>query len=224
MDNNFSYSTFFIENWNTQFPNSDEAQRLYHILLALFSPLSNNKFGRLQLLEVGSGRGWLSNILNLYADVTGIEPEKEVSEYAQKMFPQIRFFNVGLNEFTKDNSDVKYDIIVCSEVIEHVPYKEQDMFIENLSTLLSDNGTLILTTPRQEIFNKWKKNRKEFQTIENWLTEKDIKTKLIKHGFLVKNHYSFSRFKPKQRYLIKKLSLMLKVNYGDVYQIILATK
>ncbi|MBS1688538.1 MAG: class I SAM-dependent methyltransferase [Bacteroidetes bacterium] len=224
MDNNFSYSAFFIENWNTQFPNSDEAQRLYHILMALFRPLSENKLTKPKLLEVGSGRGWLSNILNLYTDVTGIEPEKEVSEYSQKMFPQIRFFNAGLNEFTKDNPNTKYDIIVCSEVIEHVPYSEQDVFVKNLSTLLSNNGTLILTTPRQEIFNKWKKNRNEFQTIENWLTEKEVESKLLEHGFSIKNHYSFSRFKPKQRYFIKKLSLLLKVNYGDVYQIILATK
>ncbi len=222
MENKFSYSTFFKDNWNTKFPNGDEAQRMYHIFRLLFLPLS--KFThKPDLLEVGSGRGWLSNILNLYTNVTGIEPETDICQLAQQTLPDIKFLNYGLTEFYNSHK-AQFDIIVCSEVIEHVPYPNQDEFINQLYALLKPGGVLVITTPRQEVFTKWSRNRTVFQTIENWITEGALNQKLRENNFTVLQHYSFSPLKPKIGFYAKKLRKFFSVREPNVYQIALATK
>jgi 2-polyprenyl-3-methyl-5-hydroxy-6-metoxy-1,4-benzoquinol methylase len=59
-------------------------------------------------------------------------------------------YNYGTMDFTGDiwNIDVRsetFDVVLCSEVLEHVPYPIET--IKELSRILKPGGTLILTAP-----------------------------------------------------------------------------
>src|ERR1700753_1163011 len=84
------YKNLFIENkkWNTASPNYDENLRWTTIEKFLFfiegykyaNALTDKKY---KILDVGCGRGWLSNLLTAYGNVIGIEPVKSVVEYGK---------------------------------------------------------------------------------------------------------------------------------------------
>ena len=98
----------------------------------------------LNILEVGCGNGYLSYSMNKMGhDVTGIDLSANAIANAKKNYGNY-FVNSSVEEFGK-NKNVKYDLIVSTEVIEHV--KNPVLFFKDLYNLLSKNGTLILTTP-----------------------------------------------------------------------------
>ncbi|MEO6903114.1 MAG: class I SAM-dependent methyltransferase [Bacteroidia bacterium] len=130
----------------------------------------------LTILDYGCGTGWLSNLLSKYARVTGIDISERAIQSATKKYNHIRFlsFDASSKELPELQGE-KFDIIVSSEVIEHV--QDQKNYINNIMQLLKPNGFLVLTTPNGE----WKKqyfykDRSEWgQPFEFWLTSKEIK-------------------------------------------------
>lgn len=73
------------------------------------------------ILEVGSGEGYISNLLNEHMNpkrILATEYEKEAIEKSKKLHPHINvqqedIYNLGF----KDNS---FDLVVCCEVLEHL--------------------------------------------------------------------------------------------------------
>ena len=53
--------------------------------------------------------------------------------------------------------DEFFEVVVCSEVLEHVNDKEQTL--DNIQRVLKKDGTLVLTTPRSARGQAWKKTR-----------------------------------------------------------------
>ena len=111
---------------------------------------------KLKCLDIGCGGGLLSErIARLGASVTGIDITKSSIEIAK-----IHAFNSGLNinyintdvsSFIKNNSSKKFDLIVASEVIEHLD--NRSLFFEEVSKLLKNRGILILTTINKTAFS-----------------------------------------------------------------------
>ncbi len=74
------------------------------------------------ILEVGCGIGFL--IANAPFDTkpecrTGIDISSKNIEYAKKNFPLINFYAIDFEEFFRNNNK-KYDLIILSDIIEHV--------------------------------------------------------------------------------------------------------
>jgi 2-polyprenyl-3-methyl-5-hydroxy-6-metoxy-1,4-benzoquinol methylase len=62
------------------------------------------------------------------------------------------------------------EIVICSEVIEHVI--QQNEFVNALAKITTSKGTLILTTPNGRYYEPYVgyyQNKLEFQPVENWL-------------------------------------------------------
>ena len=107
------------------------------------------RLDKLSCLDIGCGGGLLSErIARLGASVTGIDVTKNSIEIAK-----IHAFNSGLNinyintdvsSFIRENSSKKYDLIIASEVVEHLD--NRSLFFEEVSKLLKNKGILILTT------------------------------------------------------------------------------
>lgn len=78
------YKIFFTENkkWNKASPNYDEnlrwsiIEKFLYFIEGYYAALSNNS--KNNILDVGCGRGWLTNILSAHGNVIGIEPVKAV--------------------------------------------------------------------------------------------------------------------------------------------------
>lgn len=110
------------------------------ILTKVIRDLKNN--GAKSLLDVGCGIGEYVRLLKISElDFDGVDSSEEM----------IRIANInGHNAFLIDvlkESDKKYDIILISHVIEHIPYKELIEFMHLYINKLNQNGRIILLSP-----------------------------------------------------------------------------
>ena len=104
---------------------------------------------KLECLDIGCGGGLLSErIARLGASVTGIDVTENSIEIA-KMHAlnsglNINYINTDVSLFIKNNSSKKFDLVIASEVVEHLD--NRSLFFEEVSKLLKNKGILILTT------------------------------------------------------------------------------
>uniref|UniRef100_A0A1B6DMM7 Ubiquinone biosynthesis O-methyltransferase, mitochondrial n=1 Tax=Clastoptera arizonana TaxID=38151 RepID=A0A1B6DMM7_9HEMI len=106
-----------------------------------------------QILDVGCGGGILSEALaRLGASVTGIDPSEELINLATlhiDMGPKFRTKPPTYIATTVENHVKKfahsYDVVVASEVIEHVSNKKS--FVKSCVKALKPGGSIFFTTP-----------------------------------------------------------------------------
>ncbi|MCS6329547.1 MAG: glycosyltransferase [Nitrospira sp.] len=189
MDQNAFYVNLFVNQpaWSTPEPNPDEAARWSKIasfLEYILRHTHRDAPGRtLRILDVGCGRGWLTNLATAYGTCEGIEPVAGVVEHARRMFPHIRFEAATPDSVLKRPDFTPYDVVLCSEVIEHVPHPQKPEFVNQLASLLTPDGYLILTTPRGDVWEEWRRIAPPNQPVEDWVTEAQLADLLAKSGF-----------------------------------------
>ena len=177
------YFRFFVRDkyWNTSEPNYDESTRLVEILDLLSKHLPIKK--GISILDVGCGRGWLGAKLLSFGKVTGIEPVATVVRYARKLYPEITFLRFGASEYLRNYPEAKFDLLVCSEVIEHVDDKEA--FVNVLLELMRPGGSLVISTPRGELREHWESiHGTPPQPREEWISTENLLKLLQESGFL----------------------------------------
>jgi SAM-dependent methyltransferase len=99
------------------------------------------------------------------------------------MFPHIRFEAGTPDSVLKRPDFAPYDVVLCSEVIEHVPHPQKPEFVNQLARLLTHDGYLILTTPRGDVWEEWRRIAPPNQPVEDWVTEAQLADLLSKGGF-----------------------------------------
>lgn len=185
------YTEFYTEDplWSTPHPNLDEARR-WGKICEFLSYLIDSRAGGLQyplrLLDVGSGRGWLSHMASPYGVCEGVEPVANTVGLARKYFPQLTFYIGTAKDVLSAPNFKPYDIVISSEVIEHV--LDKDTFVAELSQCLTDGGYAVITTPRAEKFRQWRRLGWKGQPVEAWLTERDLRELFGRHGFTPIKH------------------------------------
>lgn len=189
MDQNAFYVNLFVNQpaWSAPEPNQDEAARWSKIASFLECVLRQTNredpHRTLRILDVGCGRGWLTNLAGAYGTCEGIEPVAGVVEHARRMFPHIRF-EAGTLESVLARPDFRpFDVVLCSEVIEHVPHAQKPGFVNQLVRLIAPDGYLILTTPRGEVWEDWRRIAPPNQPVEDWVTEAQLGELLTNGGF-----------------------------------------
>lgn len=94
-----------------------------------------------KILEIGCGYGIMTNMLNNYGMVDGIEPYADCYNYLKE--------NVKGNFIKKNISDYntrkKYDVVALFDVLEHI--KEESKTVSKINSLLKPKGKVILTVP-----------------------------------------------------------------------------
>ncbi len=94
-------------------------------------------------------------LARLGSSVTGIDITQNSIEIAK-----IHAFNSGLNInyintdvslFIKNNSSKKFDLVIASEVVEHLD--NRSLFFKEVSNLLKNKGILILTTINKTVIS-----------------------------------------------------------------------
>lgn len=186
--NNAYYQQLFTQDpdWSSPHPNEDEAKRWSRIsnyLRVAVQKLAYKQILKPTILEIGSGRGWLTNLLSTFGDVIGLEPVKPVVGQANILFPALTFVQGTTDVLIASQPPKTFDIIVSSEVIEHVPYSEQGHFVRNISRLVSPEGYVIITSPRKEIYSLLnEKGACSNQPVEDWLTEEELSELFKKNG------------------------------------------
>jgi GT2 family glycosyltransferase/SAM-dependent methyltransferase/tetratricopeptide (TPR) repeat protein len=173
------YEQLFINtpHWSTSHPNPDEAARWSKIAGFLEVIRRRNGNAPLRMAEVGCGRGWLTNLASsYYGTCEGVEPVAGVIARAKALFPSLRF-TAGTAATLLEQPDFQpYDVVMSSEVIEHVPHGEQAGFVHSLRALLKPGGYIVLTTPRGDVREQWQRIAPPNQPIEDWLSEQQLRT------------------------------------------------
>jgi len=99
----------------------------------------------ISILEVGSGYCQKTDFLKSigFSNITGVEKNELLVEQAK-----VKKFNVlTIDEFEKNCSGKKFDLLFLSHIIEHFQYQDLKEFLEFYLDYLSDQGHLIIATP-----------------------------------------------------------------------------
>ena len=104
--------------------------------------------GSLKAMEIGPGSGvYLPILCETSKHVTAIDIHAghlEVAKGLQHSLPNLDVVECDVIEYRSEES---FDLILCSEVIEHLV--ESESTLASLASLLSDDGFLILSTPQR---------------------------------------------------------------------------
>lgn len=160
-------------------PNEDEMLRW--TVVESFIKSASLKDHEPLILDVGSGRGWLTNLLSRHGRATGLEPVEIVVRHARKLFPGLTFVVGTLDRFLSQFPSAKVDLIVMSEVFEHIPDAHKPAMVGKLYNTLQDEGHVIITTPRLEIIRHLKTS--PGQPVEDWMTEQALAEMFTQGGF-----------------------------------------
>jgi polyprenyldihydroxybenzoate methyltransferase/3-demethylubiquinol 3-O-methyltransferase len=103
----------------------------------------------IKILEVGCGAGILTEALaKLRASVVALDPSEKLLDAARAHMGDEKKFDVQyicatVEEHSEENRD-KYDAVVASEVLEHVP--DQISFLKECVNCLKPGGSIFVTT------------------------------------------------------------------------------
>lgn len=126
-----------------------------------------------RILDIGSGAGWMSNILSMFGPTTGLELSPKAVATASARYPHAAFVAGDVRGFPCDKP---YDIVVAQEVLEH--FERHQEFIEAAWRLIRPGGWLILTTPNAATLAAMPESvRRSFQNqpVENPLTMRQLR-------------------------------------------------
>lgn len=106
----------------TIYDKSARERKASTMLRVLLHNLGEENTGRMSLLDVGASTGILDNFLSQsFSKVTGIDIDSNAIDYAVKTFSSGHLdFQVG-DAMSLDFPDNSFDVVVCSQVYEHVP-------------------------------------------------------------------------------------------------------
>lgn len=120
----------------------------YNVLKFLNPLLKTGK--RLRILDYGCGSGALSFYLAKMGNrVTGVDISKNAISICRNSAKEIGLSKnssfISTDEWNRLHSSVKYDLVICIEVIEHL--NDDLRIIKKLAGLLRKDGFILITTP-----------------------------------------------------------------------------
>ena len=134
-----------------------------------------------RICDLGCGAGWIAGILGHFGKTLGVDLS-DVTQ-ARARFPSCEFISENILEW--QHPQQAFDLVISSEVIEHIPFVLQDKYLKIAFDLLAPGGSMILTTP-----NKWTMDAIpgggrawSNQPIEDWLDKRALVQALDKAGF-----------------------------------------
>lgn len=99
-----------------------------------------------RIADLGCGNGHIAGLMAARGHaVTAVDSSAEGIGIAEAAHPSVRFVCVSLYEDLPGVIGCDYDVIVSTDVIEHL--YDPRLFLKNAYALLRPGGTLILTTP-----------------------------------------------------------------------------
>jgi SAM-dependent methyltransferase len=100
-----------------------------------------------KVLDLLCGPGYLLGKLQKQRNdiaYLGVDLETGFIEHARKLYPSINF---EVADAARWESDQNYDVILCTAGLHHLPYQQQEPFIEKISKLLKPGGFAIIGDP-----------------------------------------------------------------------------
>lgn len=107
--------------------------------------------GASSILDIGCGPGWtVGSLLCPGREVHGVDVDPEAIADAQRAYPNATFRLQTATSLPYE--DRRFDVVLLSEVIEHVGDTNKQSVISEAHRVLKDGGMLIFTAPYQGAF------------------------------------------------------------------------
>lgn len=102
-----------------------------------------------RVLELGCGPGELSGMIaDRGLPVVGVDRNAEKIEEARRRYPAADFVRKDILDVSPEEK--RYDSVVLSEVLEHVPEEAGDRMLERAASLAEPGGRLIVSVPNED--------------------------------------------------------------------------
>ena len=163
------------------------------------------KLGVSRVLDLGCGNGKLCSLLREQCDlVVGVEYDKQGSEIAAQAYPDLSFYNMGVQDdpgILVEKYKDGFDAVISTEVIEHLYLPR--LLPRFAKALLRPKGYLIVSTP----YNGYLKNL-ALSVLDQWdhhhsplrdgghvkfFSRKTLETLLVEEGFEIVKFYGSGR-------------------------------
>ncbi len=194
-----------------------------------------NFLNGINCLDIGCGGGILSEKLKrLGANVTGIDASKRSIEIAQEHAKNSRLeinykcmTTSKLIEIKEQKTLNKFDLVIASEVIEHV--NDRNTFLSDISNLCRPGGLVVFTTINDSflgaLFGKYfaedilKILPEGTHEVEKFISPENLAIEAEKHGIILDNFTGFSPTFRLENIINKefgnfKFSSNMQINYG----------
>lgn len=122
-----------------------------NILRVVKKHIENNLDNFNNLLDVGCGEGRLFDWFKEFNHIVALDADNERLETAESnavrlgIENKVSFCNCLFNDF-EEGENIKFDVILCSHVIQHIHTDDLPIFFAKFNQLLKENGLLIITT------------------------------------------------------------------------------
>ncbi len=164
------------------------------------------------VLDIGCGNGGLAEALRARGcRVTGVDVSGKAIDEARKFLSGSFCFDVEAEEWPEALMDKKFDLIIASEVIEHI--FDPDIFLSKVNYLIAPGGKAIITTPNilfwknrfKMLFGKFQYENKGLMDYGHirFFTINTLRSALKKNGFAIlrENHFYPNLHKRKLNFL-----------------------
>ena len=148
-----------------------------------------------RILDLGCGDGPIISLLSPHNSYTGVDRPRMVRRLKFR-YPQHRFFVANLDQGLAVPPESVFDTVVLTAVIEHL--ENPGILLDQVSPLLVDDGTLIVTTPtpggdRLHYLGAVIGLASRFATAEHVRVyrKEDLESLLADHGFATKHYETF---------------------------------
>lgn len=153
----------------------------YRLKLLPIRLISKGKY----FLDIGCNLGSMVEAARLNGyEAHGLEVDYGSVSIAEKLFPKCKFFNETLEELAARG--MKFDVIHCTEVIEHIP--DLNSFMSSLSLICKEETLLLFSTPDSGHFRVNRKKLLDWKEMRPIIhvaifNRKNIKALFTKFGF-----------------------------------------
>jgi len=135
----------------------------------------------MNVLDVGCADGLLAQVLyvnRLRPNYVGVDIRLNMLEKAdkRKYHKELEFVCMDVTSEKLPVMDGWADIVVCFELVEHIPPINLSFVLHELRRCLKDNGVLLLSTPNYDGVHQAANHLKEYYKLE-------LESILVDHGF-----------------------------------------
>jgi len=152
-----------------------------------------------KVLDVGCNNGYMAQISNRSNRFYGIDYSREVIKKAEKYCVDVSVYD--LNHLQKLPWNIKFNVIIFADVLEHVLYPDR-VLLYFTKKYLKKNGRIIISLPN----------------IANWQIRLNLllgRFNYLETGILDKTHLHFYTFKTAKEFVIENGLKILRVESGS---------
>jgi ubiquinone/menaquinone biosynthesis C-methylase UbiE len=192
-----------------RFLHESRVKTILHLISKAVNSLPMTDSGSVKLIDIGCGDGYvLKEIIKNFPsfNLIGIDLSETRLKRADKSLSNVAFIKADVQKIPLNTGS--FDIAVCTEVIEHIPYDVR--LLQEIYRILNRGKFLILTTPNLYTFErialKIVLKREVKISIPDHLREyswRDISLKIRKVGFSILSFQSIGFYIPYMRLFFK---------------------